>query len=1178
MKKKLLFFLFITTTISAQNGYQEHVVIDKSFGSQNPQAVATADINGDGFLDIVTVAGDEIVWYKNLNGSGDFSKPITIADASGGRIDVFDVNKDGFPDVVFTGKWSTKGNGVYWIKNTDGQGTFSSPVLIYANDFISDTGSSTYQIIDIDNDNDLDILIRTANNYSSSWLNCLKNDGSGNFALSTLITDFASFSAIDINGDKLPDLVIRYTNLLKTFVQQSNGTFLLLGTITNVSMEYKFVGEDIDNDGDQDIVCVYDNGGSIAVRWYENKDGKGTFSIVKSLVSLPTFTGVFNAEFYRILVTDFDADGKKDVLFYYTKANKFSWYKNNGAGSFGPEQIIKSSSSRFNSFAAGDMNNDGSKDLVTLLNGDIILFKNTDGKGTFGPEKKVSKYAYGVQNTVSGDLDGDGDLDIVSTSNDNKIAWYKNTNGLGDFSGDQLIISTEMNGPREVFVMDIDNDGDLDVVATNLVYGSPDVASIFWFENDGAGNFSKQRPIASGTDAKYILFTDVNKDGNIDVIATLSGEKVYLIKNLGKGVFAEKTLLPYGSTSYIYNCFLDDVNKDGNVDYVVVNYGQIFWYENDGAGNFGTEHVKDISKEKIYVIYMADLDNDNDLDFVYRDSDRNVGWYENLDGKGNYAAAKILFRSAKAIATMSLYDADNDGDIDIVYNMMTETATTWNENLGGGKIGPAKALSSTTMNLSYGITADLNADGRLDKISSDYNEDKIVWYENLGPFKNTIHGTVRLDVDNNGCDSNDLKAPLLLVSTSNGTNTFSTFTKQDGTYDFIADVNTYTTSVVSSVKEYPATPAKVVSTFTAKNQNEVVDFCLVPSTLFEDLEIRMYPYGEARPGFKSKYKIHITNNGTKVNSGLLSLKFDDSKLEFVSSGDHLDSKTSNTIQFAYKDLKAFETKTIDITFKVLTIPTTNLGDKLSFNLAVPVLGDTKPVDNEYVLKQIVLGSYDPNDIRVLEGEEVLIDNADEYLHYIIRFQNKGNSYAQRVRISNLLDDKLDWTTLKIESYSHNNTVTIKDGKETNFTFDAIYLPSAMANEEASNGYIAYKIKPKSNVSLGDIFNNNAAIYFDYNPDIKTNTVSTKIVDKQLGTNDFVIESILGYPNPTKGLFTVQSKENAIQKMVVHNTLGQVVLNSKQSNSIDLSSLINGIYFITITDNNEKSTTIKVVKN
>jgi len=1177
MKKKLLFFLFITTAVSAQNGYQEHIVIDKSFGSQNPQAVATADINGDGFLDIVTVAGDEIVWYKNLNGSGDFSKPITISDASGGRIDVFDVNKDGFLDVVFTGKWSAKGDGVYWIKNTDGQGTFSSPVLIYAANNISDTGLSAYQIIDIDNDNDLDILIMTANNYSSSWLNCLKNDGSGNFKISTLITDFLSFSAIDINGDKLPDLVIRYTNHLKTFIQQTDGSFTSLATITPFSMEKKFLGEDIDNDGDQDIVFVYDNGGSVDIKWYENKDGKGTFSGAKFLVNVPEFSGIYNAEFYRILLTDFDADGKKDILFYYTKANKVSWFKNNGAGTFGAEQIIKSISSRLYSFAAGDMNNDGSKDVVAILNDDVVFFKNTEGKGVF-EEIKVSKYAYGIHKIVSGDLDGDGDIDIVSTSYNKKITWYKNTNGLGDFSGEQFIISDEINIPGDLFVMDIDNDGDLDVVATSLVYGSPDVVSIFWSENDGAGNFSKQRLIASGSDAKYILFTDVNKDGNIDVIATLSRDKVYLIKNLGKGAFAEKIALPYNSTSDINNCFIEDFNQDGNIDYAVVDYGKIFWYENDGSGNFTTEHVKDITKEKVYILYMADLDNDKDLDFVYRDSNRNVGWFENLDGKGNYAVGKILFTSAKAISTLSLYDADSDGDIDIVYNMITETATTWHENLGAGKMSPAKVLSSTTMNLTPDTFADFNADGRLDKFAADIKEDKIAWYENLGPFKNTIRGTIRLDIDNNSCDSNDPKAPLLLVSTSNGTNTFSTFTKQDGTYDFIADVNTYTTSVVSSLKEYPATPSKYVSTFTAKNQNEVVDFCLEPSSLFEDLEIRMYPYGEPRPGFTSKYKIHVTNNGTKVKSGLLSLKFDDSKLEFISSGNQIDSKTANTIQFAYKDLKAFETKTIDVTFKVFTIPTTTLGDKLSFNLAVPVPADTKPIDNEYVLKQIVVGSYDPNDIRVLEGEEVLIDNADEYLHYIIRFQNKGNSYAQRVRVSNLLDDKLDWTTLKIESYSHNNTVTIIDGKEADFTFDAIYLPSAITNEEASNGYIAYKIKPKSNVSLGDIFNNDAAIFFDYNPDIKTNTVSTKIVDKQLGTDDFVIESIIAYPNPTKGLFTVQSRENTIQKMVVHNTLGQVVLNSKQSNSVDLSSLVNGIYFITITDNNNKSTTIKVVKN
>lgn len=325
MKKILLLFplLCIAQTVSAQVGYQEHIVIDNSFGSQSPQALCASDINKDGFLDVVAIASDEIVWYKNLGGSGNYSKPITISKANGGRIDVIDVDKDGFLDVVFTGKWSTSERGVYWIKNTDGLGTFSDPVLIMAVENTSDNSLSLYQIIDMDNDNDLDILYLVPNNYGNTRLSCLKNDGLGNFTLSTLMTNFLSFLAVDVNGDKLQDLVIRYTNQLKLFKQEANGTFATSTLLTNVSMSHKFLNEDVDNDGDTDIVSVYENGNDIDILWYENTDGQGTFKASKFLVNLPEFKGdTSSSEWYRILFTDFDSDGKKDILFYYTKGKK----------------------------------------------------------------------------------------------------------------------------------------------------------------------------------------------------------------------------------------------------------------------------------------------------------------------------------------------------------------------------------------------------------------------------------------------------------------------------------------------------------------------------------------------------------------------------------------------------------------------------------------------------------------------------------------------------------------------------------------------------------------------------------------------------------------------------------------------------------------------------------------
>jgi len=59
---------------------------------------------------------------------------------------------------------------------------------------------------------------------------------------------------------------------------------------------------------------------------------------------------------------------------------------------------------------------------------------------------------------------------------------------------------------------------------------------------------------------------------------------------------------------------------------------------------------------------------------------------------------------------------------------------------------------------------------------------------------------------------------------------------------------------------------------------------------------------------------------------------------------------------------------------------------------------------------------------VLQGQEVFIEDADKYLNYIIRFQNRGTVSAINVRIEHMLDDKLDWKTMQLESLSHSGTV------------------------------------------------------------------------------------------------------------------------------------------------------------
>ena len=106
-----------------------------------------------------------------------------------------------------------------------------------------------------------------------------------------------------------------------------------------------------------------------------------------------------------------------------------------------------------------------------------------------GPQL-ISTSADVARSVFAADLDGDGDVDVLSASwNDDKIAWYENTDGLGDF-GPERIISTSADGAYSVFAADLDGDGDVDVLSASLFDDK-----IAWYENiDGLGFWSSVWP------------------------------------------------------------------------------------------------------------------------------------------------------------------------------------------------------------------------------------------------------------------------------------------------------------------------------------------------------------------------------------------------------------------------------------------------------------------------------------------------------------------------------------------------------------------------------------------------------------------------------------------------------------------------------------------------------------
>ena len=113
-------------------------------------------------------------------------------------------------------------------------------------------------------------------------------------------------------------------------------------------------------------------------------------------------------------------------------------------------------------------------------------------------------------------MDGDGDIDIISASSlDDTIAWYEN-DGTADPSWTAADIATSADGAYDVHVVDLDGDGDLDIVSAS---GNDD--TIAWYENDGASDPSwNAADIAtSADDVRGVHVADMDGDGDLDIVS-----------------------------------------------------------------------------------------------------------------------------------------------------------------------------------------------------------------------------------------------------------------------------------------------------------------------------------------------------------------------------------------------------------------------------------------------------------------------------------------------------------------------------------------------------------------------------------------------------------------------------------------------------------------------------------
>ncbi len=331
---------------------------------------------------------------------------------------------------------------------------------------------------------------------------------------------------------------------------------------------------------------------------------------------------------------------------------------------------------------AADIDGDGYPDILSasLSDNKVAWYKNIDGAGNFGEQQIITNGAIGANAVIAADLDGDNDLDVLSASSfDGKIAWYANTDGTGTF-GAQQVISSQCLYAMSVATADIDNDGDLDVVSASL---SDD--KIAWYENtDGLGTFGEQQIISTQADAALFVKTaDINNDGSIDVVSA---------------------------------SLLDS---------------KVAWYENNN-GSFSEQKIITDSLNQPRAVYCADIDNDGDVDiFVASSGDNTVSWYENTDAKGTFSTKKEIANDVVGATSVICSDLDLDGDLDVVSCSYNKNIVMWYENTDGlGNFGSRNEISNIASGPNQLWIANLNGDDKQDVMVACEIGNNLIWYQN----------------------------------------------------------------------------------------------------------------------------------------------------------------------------------------------------------------------------------------------------------------------------------------------------------------------------------------------------------------------------------------------------------------------------------------------------------------
>tara|TARA_R110001606_G_scaffold107625_2_gene232391 strand:- start:41299 stop:50172 length:8874 start_codon:yes stop_codon:yes gene_type:complete len=683
-----------------------------SFGAQQiisttagyTHSLYTADIDKDGDLDVVAAAQDDdkIVWYENIGSgtsglfgdTGTNEQIISSGVATDGvlQIHVADINGDGYPDILGA---LDQGQKIVWIKN-NGDKTFGSVQVI-----TTENGRSRFvTAADIDNDGDLDVLSASDNLSRVAWYE--------NLNINSIFESFSVPGQLGKTSIDEANLKVKVTMPVGTdfttivpYFATSNGTEVKVGSSVQQSgtsvndftfpLVYTIFAEDGINKSFWEVTVVSPakpvvsliepaiaapgslielTGGGFDPTSENNSvtfDGQSATVISASAVRLVVEVPVVSGGLSQVVVTNSAGSS--------TAINNFTLINSKQGGTFtGTSAAVGATIDGPFTTSSADLNNDGYIDIIVGLSvADELLWFQNDGSGSFTKRSIIGSFdAFAARPT---DMNDDGFMDIVASSfATNKVSWFENDGNLPVVTFTEHIISSSVSGVNDVFPVDMDGDGDIDVVTANNTEGS-----IYWFENDGTNLFTKRVVTDKAKGARSLSVTDFEFDGDLDIVtSTWNSESVLTFINDGDENFSKNTVASsWGHPSAAIGI---DMNKDGTKDLLIANniWGFLSWTGRNSL--YPDNDVSYNSLNSISSIFPVDIEGDGDFDVIAgSQSDDKVALFVN---NGSMVYSELLLSSVSDnTQSVHVADVDNDGDVDILAAAFNGDKVDWYENL-----------------------------------------------------------------------------------------------------------------------------------------------------------------------------------------------------------------------------------------------------------------------------------------------------------------------------------------------------------------------------------------------------------------------------------------------------------------------------------------------------------------